>query len=233
MASRLPLTRIGELEVIELPCEGESKGLVLCMHGYGADCYDLADLSRFLDPEQQFDWIFPNGPMKVPIGPHMFGRGWFSIDIMGMQRAIQQGKVHDLEDYIPPELKSSVGKIKTLIDIKKRPWSEIILMGFSQGAMIAMEAALGVSANPKGLVLMSGALINKKVWEERIGNRRGQKFFQSHGTYDPVLPVQGARKLNEMMTKAGFEGGFHEFDGGHEIPQAVLQDIHSFFRSLL
>ena len=47
---------------------------VIMLHGFGADMNDLAPLHTYLDPDGHFNWIFPQGILTVPIGPHATGR---------------------------------------------------------------------------------------------------------------------------------------------------------------
>jgi phospholipase/carboxylesterase len=61
----------------------------------------------------------------------------------------------------------------------------------------------------------------------RTGERHGNPpVFLSHGSADPVLPVEFTRQLAGELRTAGHEVAYEEFQGGHELPYAVGQ--HGF-----
>ena len=69
-----------------------TKPYCVILHGYGANFEDLAGLMPYADPAQLYNWIFPNGILDVPIGPHMSGKAWFPIDIAALERQLQKGR---------------------------------------------------------------------------------------------------------------------------------------------
>ena len=51
----------------------------------------------------------------------------------------------------------------------------------------------------------------------------GRVFF-AHGKRDSVLPIATARDwLAPSLSATGFDVTFDTFDGGHELPEAVLE----------
>jgi phospholipase/carboxylesterase len=47
----------------------------------------------------------------------------------------------------------------------------------------------------------------------------------SHGTADPILPIDAcSRSFVPMLTEAGYDVRFHEFDGGHTVPPPVSDE---------
>jgi phospholipase/carboxylesterase len=70
--------------------------------------------------------------------------------------------------------------------------------------MLATEIMLHHPAYLKGLVVFSGTLVNRIGWEQAAANKFAAQskvlpFFQSHGTHDPVLPVQAAHRLHSLF----------------------------------
>jgi phospholipase/carboxylesterase len=57
-------------------------------------------------------------------------------------------------------------------------------------------------------------------------------FYQSHGTRDPILPLKGAQLLEEKLQALNFQGKLHVFEGGHEIPMKVINEVKSFLSNL-
>ena len=75
-------------------------------------------------------------------------------------------------------------------------WENIVLMGFSQGAMLAVDLALRAEAPPAGVAILSGTLVDKKTVAELAPRKKGLPFFQSHGSVDPILGFAQARALS-------------------------------------
>lgn len=113
------------------------------------------------------------------------------------------------------------------------PLSKLFLGGFSQGAILATEIALNAVEKPAGLVILSGTLINEKNWNHLAHLRAGMPFFQSHGERDPLLPLERAKALEQLLQKGGLKGKLSTFPGGHEIPPKILGELKGFFEARL
>ena len=80
-----------------------------------------------------------------------------------------------------------------------------------------------------GLILLSGCVLAQSKYPNAA---RGIPFYQSHGTSDPILPLNGAKMLEEKLTGMDFKGSLHTFDGGHEIPPIVVNEVRDFISTL-
>ncbi|MGE0632849.1 MAG: alpha/beta hydrolase [Pseudobdellovibrionaceae bacterium] len=225
------MRRLGTLNCIEAIADFENpKTWIVMFHGYGADNRDLASLAELIPTDGSTNWIFPNGIIEVPIGPGWSGRAWWPIDIAALQKAQATGG--DLPERDPV----SVGALrKTVFDAITQlnvPWNKIVLGGFSQGAMLATDIFLNAPEAPKGLIIFSGAVICKEQWKPLIPNRKGLKYFISHGGQDPIIPVRAGNQLESLLNSGGMKGGLMTFNGGHEIPPQVIAKAGEYLRSL-
>lgn len=225
------LKKIGPLDVVEIP--GTPKGpCIVLFHGYGADCYDLTPLSQALKAPPGASWYFPNGPIQVPIAPGFMGRSWFHIDIEALERAMRTGKFRDMQNSTPQGLdKAKILAYEFLSQLNRKP-EDIIIGGFSQGAMLATEIALSAASNYRGLVILSGTLIKSNEWKKLAPLHKGLRFFQSHGENDALLNPEAAQELEKLLIESGLEGHLEMFRGGHEIPTQVVRNLSSFLQGL-
>lgn len=205
---------------------------VMILHGFGADMNDLAPLHSHLDPDQQFNWIFPNGIVKVPIGPHVSGRAWFPIRMAEIEAAAMRGEVLDLAETSPEGLGEAEKRIKSLINFLRIEPKQLILGGFSQGAMMTCQVALTMDTDVGGMILFSGTCINLKVWEENASRHKVIPFIQSHGKEDSILGFKHAQRLHTVLTASGLKGNFFPFGGGHEIPLPIIRETSKFLKGL-
>lgn len=91
--------------------------------------------------------------------------------------------------------------------------------GFSDGASYALS-----------LGLVNGDLFSRVVafspgFAAPTRTCGRPRFFVSHGTGDSVLPIGAcSRRLVPRLRDAGYDVTYREFDGGHDMPPAVLRD---------
>ena len=233
MARSIPKKRkIGGLECLEVAGRPEAPTIVL-FHGFGADMADLASLADVIQAPRDSNWYFPNGPISVPIGPHIEGRAWFPISISEFEKSAANGQPIDLSLIVPPGMKKARERAMAFIDALGVPANRLVLGGFSQGAMLATDLVLHRSETPAGLVLLSGTLVNADEWKTRAPQKSGLAFFQSHGARDSVLGFAMAQKLETLLRESGWRGRLQRFEGGHEIPSEVLIQLGGFLRQVL
>jgi phospholipase/carboxylesterase len=210
-----------------------SKSAIIMLHGYGANNDDLAPLGPFLNQQitKQIDWYFPQGPIDLAMSPFFSSRAWFHIDVMAMQEAIAQGKPRQLADKLPAGLEEAAKMVFNFIDTIRSQYEQIIIGGFSQGAMLSVECALTRPELFSKVILWSGNLLCTDRWNDlakKAALKKKIPFFQSHGEQDPVLSFDGAQGLQKLLVDAGHSVDFHSFYGQHEIPQKVLNQTVKF-----
>ncbi len=219
------------LDYLEIK-NGDHLPTVVLLHGYGANMKDLAPLATLLPELKQYNWIFPDGPLKVEIGPHMYGKAWFPIDMELLNRAMMTGGFeHLFSDHYPEGMDASSKILKSFLE--EHIDGELILGGFSQGSMMSCDLVFNAGVKVNSLLLLSSTLVARDRLENSLQNFSGQEtlpIFQSHGTGDPVLPLHMARKLKEVLTTHKLEVDYHEFPGGHEIPPRILQSLFQFLQ---
>lgn len=223
--------KIGPLDVVEISPAGHGPCVVL-FHGYGADCFDLTPLAHAVAAPKGTKWYFPNAPLEIPIAPGFMGRAWFPIDIEALERSMRMGKFRDMTNSTPAGIdKSKILAHEFLTALDRKP-EEIVIGGFSQGAMLATDIALSSTFNYKALVILSGSLIKASEWKRLAPIHKGMPFFQSHGENDAILNPHVAHELEGVLTEAGLEGHLDMFRGGHEIPPSVLSLLGDFLKRL-
>lgn len=231
--------KLGALETIHVGGEAatgaqpEKARAAVIFHGFGADFTDLAPLADYLgrvdEAARAMQWYFPNGPHSVPIGPHMVGRAWFPLRLAELE---QSGV--DFTQVSPPGLDKAVDQAfaacETVLRQLKIDWNQLVVGGFSQGAMVALEIALRAPKNLAGVSLLSGSLVDEPRLRELAPKKKGLRFFQSHGEGDSILPFPLAERLEAVLREAGWDGMLLPFRGGHEIPPPVLREWASWLR---
>lgn len=206
--------RLGSLETLDLTVSEDAPTVVL-FHGFGADMADLAQLAQVVQTGRPCNWVFPNGHLEVDIGGGFTGRGWFPLRLAELQQKMASGEGVDFVNVAPPGMKRARENALAMLEALKRPLDRIVIGGFSQGAMLAIETTLALKENPAGVVILSGSLIDAENWKTKAPAHKGLRFFQSHGMYDQVLNIKPAQQLERLLTEAGWQGKLTPFHGAH------------------
>ena len=218
------MRQAGPLQAVEVYNNPDAKWVVL-FHGFGADANDLAGLVDAFVFNKPCNWLFPNGHLSVPIGPGWTGRAWWTINMNELPG--------DWSNLRPPNMDQAVDKTMKMLSSMKIPMKDLIIGGFSQGAMLATELFLKMEETPAGLICLSGTLLSQNTWSELIKKRSGSKVFLSHGEMDPVLPHKGSVQLQNFFEKNNLKTQFVSFRGGHEIPMIVIQKLKNYIEERL
>lgn len=195
---------------------GKTKQLVVFLHGYGADGADLIDLGRQwaqLMPDAAF--VSPHAHEPCAMSP--MGRQWFALTMRDPDErwrgAVKAGPVIDA--FLDAEL------ARHGLDE-----SALALIGFSQGAMMALHVGLRRQRAPAAIVAYSGALIGpERLSEARARGRDGSapRILMIHGDRDDVVPIDALFDGAEALAKAELPCEFHlSLGAGHGIDSGGL-----------
>lgn len=205
---------------------------VVLLHGFGAPGDDLVPLARMIDPGARY--VLPAAPIELG-GMYGDARAWWLIDLMRLEAELRGGNVRDLLAESPPGLSEARAQLGRLLDQLEARFGatpdRLVLGGFSQGAMLALDVALHRERPPAGLLLMSGTLIAEHEWTPRLPALAGVPVVQSHGRVDPLLPFAVAELLRDKLRGAGATVDWQPFLGGHEIPPPVLDAAGKLVRA--
>lgn len=225
-----PMERNIELEFLKI--DNNANRAVFMLHGYGASMEDLYGLASYLDPDGHFDWYFPNGHQVINLGFHMQGRAWFPVDMAALERAMAHGHFRNFKDIIPEGMDLAMSLLTEFINERTDDYEDIVIGGFSQGAMLASHLSTFIPKT-KAALLFSGVLVAQSKLQERLEeNKTTLRFFQSHGKQDPILNFAEAGDLYELLKLYRWQGEFVPFNGAHEIPLAVIQKAQAFLKQL-
>jgi phospholipase/carboxylesterase len=159
------------------PLSGTARQLIVLLHGYGADGNDLIELGRAWQPQfPEAAFVAPNAPEGTPHGQ---GYQWFALTKIDPQEneAGTAAAGPGLDAFIDAELAAH----------KLGP-DALVLLGFSQGAMMALHVGLARKLPPIAILAYSGLLAGRIP---QPGPQGGYPpVFLSHGDSDTVVPPQ-------------------------------------------
>lgn len=206
----------------------DAKLTAILMHGFGAPGDDLVGLAPYLNAPVRF--VFPAAPLSLG-GLYGDSRAWWMLDLARLEQQLGSGGPAIRAAEIPDGLAAARDHVtKLAAAVEARFPGPLVLGGFSQGAMLALDVALHRDTKPAGLLLMSGTLLAEPVWAPRFASLSGVPVLMSHGRHDQLLPFSASETLRDKLRAAGAEVEWIEFPGGHEIPPNVVDAASTFLR---
>ena len=187
---------------------GAPAALVMLLHGYGANGEDLIALGevwrRHL-PHAVF--VAPNAPEEIPGMPGALQ--WFPLtfrDPGERWRGVVAARP-GLDRFLDAELaRYGLGD------------DRLVLVGFSQGTMLALHTGLRRRVAPAAIVGYSGLLAGP----EHLGEVTARPpVLLVHGAEDDLIPVDALHIAREQLAQAGVQVEWHVREGlGHGIDPA-------------
>ena len=178
--------------------------------------------------------MFPEAPLSLEEMGNPWGRAWWQLDV---ERLLSGRDWTRFVEELPAGLPKARRMLHAFLDeVAARtnvPLSRTVLGGFSQGGMLATDLALRLEEAPAGLIILSGTLLARAEWNERIARRTTLPVFQSHGRMDPLLPFEVAEQLRQLFEDAGAKVTFVPFHAEHTIAPEVLQRLAAWLKERL
>lgn len=192
--------------------------IVFILHGYGADGANLVDLADvFSHTISNAIFIIPDAPFPHEYMPDM-GRQWFSLADRNETLLLQGAEIARLI-------------LLKLIDEKLTQYNlsykNLVLMGFSQGAMMSLYTALKLPEVCKAVIGFSGAMVSA---EETIASCVSKpSVCMVHGMDDDVIPCSLGKFTVKTLNQHNIPAVFYEIPHlGHSIDGHGIRFVQEF-----
>ncbi|RXF73755.1 alpha/beta hydrolase [Hansschlegelia zhihuaiae] len=201
---------------------GQAKALCVFLHGYGADGNDLIAIGaewRKAMPDVAF--VSPHAPERCIASPS--GRQWFPLtfrDPDERRRGVISARPA-LDAFLDAELARH-----------QLPADRLVLVGFSQGAMMALHVGLRRPVAPAAILGFSGMLVSPEALKDEAKSK--PPILLVHGERDDVIPVDALFAAMDGLGAAEIPVEWHLSPGlGHGIDGEGLRQGGHFLTSAL
>jgi predicted esterase len=179
-------------------------GAIVAVHGRGASPEDIVPLAEAIAP-----------PGVAILAPAATGNTWYPYSFLA---PTQQNE---------PYLSSALRRVNDLIaDLMARgiPAERIALMGFSQGACLALETAARKPRHYAGLIGFTGGLIGPSGTRfDYAGSLTGTPVFIGSSDVDPHIPKARFEESADALTRLGATVDARLYPGmGHTVNRDEL-----------
>ena len=220
--------------ILDPPVIPAGAPVVVTLHGLGTNADDLVPFCEQLKlPHCRF--VLPDAPLHLPGYPEG-AYAWYDF------QAHHRKEIEQSRDYLfkvldrfsnDPNLRPSPGSEKS-----QRP---LVLMGFSQGGVMSLEAGLNYKGKPfdgaqgriAAIVSMSGYMPDPWATLTKAEASFETPILLVHGTKDEVVPIEGSRRAAEALQQAGYHPVLKEFPMGHTITMESMRGVSEFLKQNL
>ena len=198
--------------------KSDTAPVLFLLHGYGSHEEDLFSFANYLPEEYLI--ISLRAPLSLSFG----GYAWYSIHFNEAQdkwsddaeaKKAQEIILYNIDYHL------SQFKLKT---------QKVSLLGFSQGAILSWAVGLSHPERIDKIIALSG-YVNENIFSYAKEGLDQLRIFSSHGTQDPTLPVEWARKGVALLKEKTLEVDYKEYPAGHGINQDNFTDLLSWLKA--
>ena len=191
----------------------EATAAMILIHGRGASARDIMTVATDVA-----------APGFAFLAPEAAGNAWYPNRFMEPLKSNEPWLSSALE---------TVGRVLALVE-ERLPPSNVILLGFSQGACLALEFAARNARRYGGVAGLTGGLIGPdSTPRDYPGSLEGTPVFLGCSDVDPHIPVQRAIDTGAVLEKLGGRVTIKLYPGmGHEVNQDELNHVRELMAAL-
>lgn len=219
-----------QLSAHELPAAGDPQAICMILHGQGDSHLGMIGLASALRlPEVHY--VLPDAP-----DPYMgIGYSWYPIP----QDFFLPGP-HRNRDELVASCREQIQRCRRMlhpmIDALRQRFGDVplVLGGFSQGGLIAMDAGFTCPHSLAGIFALSSYFPQAAQVLPRAHQRTDLPVFMGHGQMDDVIDFAYCGETRDVLQAHGFTPQVHVYPAmGHAVADEELEDLRAFMQACL
>lgn len=220
--AELPLQTDLPLKYLERPAAEANKPLIILLHGYGGSEGALFYVTANLPKDYNYLWL--QAPMEISPGRFK----WFDQDTTQPEYDGLASDLASSEKLLAAFVTAATVKYHTQPD-------KVVVVGFSQGAMMSYEVGLLHPELLRGIASLSGRITTALEAQLPAGKLPGNlAVFIGHGTADQSVHFVGATHAQARLRQLGIEPEFHAYEGmDHTLSEPENADLKVWLAKIL
>jgi phospholipase/carboxylesterase len=191
---------------------GDADDVVVLLHGYGSNAADLVALGPALP--DRYAWASLQAPIVMGGG----GFSWFPITTPGRP------------DAEPVE--AATAAIGAWISAQLPSSARVVVLGFSQGGLMASQLLRSVPRRVEAAVILGGFVLDGvQAGDEGLAAAR-PPVFDGRGTADGVIPAHAVAHASAWLPEHSTLTARVYAGLGHGIDDRELADVVAFLEGL-
>ena len=193
---------------------GQARGAMVMLHGRGATAADILSLAPELE-----------APDFAYLAPQAGGNSWWPLSFLAPIASNEPGissAMTAVEDVLRQTTAAGI------------PPERTVLLGFSQGACLALEFAARHARRYGGVAGLSGGLIGPDgTPRDYAGSLEGSPVFLGCSDVDSHIPAERVRFSSEVLRRLGGDVTMRLYPGmGHQINQDEIAAVRAMVSAL-
>ena len=160
-------------------------------------------------------FVFPHAPVRaVTINGGAQMRAWYDIDPQAPLAGTQdiRASAERLAGLVQEQLDAGI------------PSERIVVAGFSQGGVIALQHGLRTPRRLAGIMALSTYVHDHEHLTDEITlDSLDAPIFMAHGINDPMIPITRAITGREALLALNYQVAWHEYQMGHQV---CIEELH-------
>ncbi|MGQ8364265.1 alpha/beta hydrolase [Glaciecola sp. 1036] len=212
------------LDAVVIEPANVHKATIIWLHGLGDSGNGFAPIAPELQlPEELgIKFVFPNAPIRpVTINNGMQMRAWYDIKSMDMESRADEEGVRESADQVQKLIENEIAN--------GIPSTNILLVGFSQGGVIAYHLGTRFSQPLAGIVGLSTYMCKPELLTfEKHSANDNTPILCCHGQQDEVVPLFLGRTAYQTIVNNGYKVIWKEYIMQHNVCMPEIKDISKF-----
>jgi phospholipase/carboxylesterase len=209
--------------------------VVLLLHGYGTNADEMLGISaEFQLPPCLL--VFPDGPLPAGRSPYI--HAWYNR-VTHSRRDIENSRSYlfAVMDYFSKEYSvnsDADAPLENPVTVNPgKAGRQVVIMGFSQGAVMSLEAGVNYKGNIAAVVAMNGYIGEPEKTLAHPKAPRRTPILVVHGTLDPIVQEEMVQATLAALRKAGYRPISKGFPIGHKMTRGTIQAVSEFLGAVL
>lgn len=208
------------LPAIVIEPRGPHRATIIWLHGLGADGHDFEPVAKELQlPESHgVRFILPHAPHRpVTVNGGYVMRAWYDVAGMDISALPDEAGIRESQRAV-------AALVEREIAAGIAP-ERVILAGFSQGGVIALETGTSHQDRVGGVIALSCYAALPESLPEAS---RDFPIFMGHGTQDPVVPHPLGTASRAILEDKGYAVEWHSYPLPHSVSWDEIMDIRQW-----
>lgn len=208
--------------------EPEEAALVIVfLHGHDMRPEDLALFAPALGASVACHFV--RGPCITASGANAW---WLRDSAVTARRGEGPWDLHHEAPEGHLQAREMLGRYLRVLRLR-HPGTPLLLAGFSQGGMVAMDTVLLEDVRVDALALFAASRIAFDTWAPRLQRLAGLPVLVAHGRDDEVIAFAAGQALCEAARQGRAQARWAAWEGGHEMSMLAWRELRRMVTQLL
>ncbi len=204
-------------EVIGPRTQADACPTVVLLHGRGDSAAGILPLAYEFERDDLLV-ISVQAPLELG-GVMAGGYEWYRFQPPRLNETTLRASLDALAEFL------ETAKASYPVDRER-----VVLLGFSQGAVMSLGAQALQPDSVAGVIALSGYFPIEV--ESDAGNLVGRPAFVAHGVYDDIIPVEAGRRTRDLLERHGVDLTYREYPMGHSVSAEEMAEARGWLSRL-